>query len=218
MKRIFTVLLLVFLLCSSSCKSKKNVATDYPDDFDKEKIYAQIELTDGRLINLELYPDIAPITVNRFVTLANENFYDNLIFHRVIKNFMIQTGGFYIDGKTIYPKDTDYQPIKGEFSTNGWDKNDLKHTAGVISMARATDNDTATAQFFICSTTYPSLDGMYAAFGKVTDEESLQVVLDISFVNTCQIPGSYLTDFPVEPITIKTVRTANTMYLRGEHE
>lgn len=120
-----------------------------------------IKLENGEFIELELYPDIAPNTVNNFISLANKKFYDGLVFHRIIKNFMIQ-GGCPNGSGSGGPGYT----IKGEFSQNGF-KNDLKHSKGVISMARTMDPDTAGSQFFIMHENSPHLDGQYAAFGKV---------------------------------------------------
>ncbi|MBR6050692.1 MAG: peptidylprolyl isomerase [Clostridia bacterium] len=122
-----------------------------------------IEMENGGKMTLELYPDIAPITVANFVKLAKSGFYNGLIFHRVIENFMIQGGdptgtGMGGPGWTI----------KGEFASNGV-KNTLKHTRGVISMARSARPDSAGSQFFIMHKDAPHLDGQYAAFGKMTD-------------------------------------------------
>lgn len=122
-----------------------------------------IEMEDGGVMKGEIYDDIAPETAANFEKLANEGFYDGLIFHRVIPGFMIQGGcpegnGMGGPGYTI----------KGEFSANGF-KNDLKHERGVLSMARAMDPDSAGSQFFIMTTASPHLDGQYAAFGKVTE-------------------------------------------------
>ncbi|HAX03150.1 MAG: peptidylprolyl isomerase [Tenericutes bacterium GWC2_34_14] len=108
-------------------------------------------------ITLELFPEVAPNTVNNFIALAERNFYDGLIFHRIIPSFMIQ-GGW---GKE------DLRPIRGEFRTNGF-VNDLRHTRGVISMARTNDPNSQTSQFFIMHQNSPHLDGQYAAFGGVT--------------------------------------------------
>ena len=120
-------------------------------------------LQNGKTIKAELYPDIAPNTVNNFLSLVNSGFYDGLTFHRVIYGFMIQGGcpeGTGMGGPG-------YQ-IKGEFSANGF-KNDLKHTEGVLSMARSMMPDSAGSQFFIMHKTSPHLDGQYAAFGKVIE-------------------------------------------------
>lgn len=122
-----------------------------------------IEMEDGGVMKGELYPDIAPKTVENFEKLANEGFYDGLIFHRVIPGFMIQ-GGCPDGNGTGGPG----YSIPGEFTMNGF-KNDLKHERGVLSMARAMDPDSAGSQFFIMTTTSPHLDGQYASFGRVTE-------------------------------------------------
>ncbi len=121
-----------------------------------------IEMEDGGIIKIELSPQIAPNTVNNFISLVNKGYYDGLIFHRVIPNFMIQ-GGCPEGTGTGGPG----YSIKGEFSGNGF-KNELKHTKGVISMARSGHPDSAGSQFFIMTDDSPHLDGQYAAFGKVT--------------------------------------------------
>ncbi|PWM71297.1 MAG: peptidylprolyl isomerase [Bacillota bacterium] len=122
-----------------------------------------IKMKSGKIIKLELYPEIAPNTVNNFIYLVKKGFYDDLIFHRVIRGFMIQGGDPNGTG-TGGPR---YR-IKGEFSANGV-KNDLKHTRGVISMARSRHPDSAGSQFFIMHGDAPHLDGQYAAFGKVIE-------------------------------------------------
>lgn len=122
---------------------------------------ATITMTDGEQIVIELYKDVAPITVENFVKLCKANFYDGLIFHRVIKGFMIQGGDPTGTGMGGSDK-----KIKGEFASNGV-KNDLKHSAGVISMARSNMPNSASSQFFIMHKDSPHLDGSYAAFGKV---------------------------------------------------
>ena len=138
-----------------------------------------IEMENGAKIELELYPDAAPITVKNFEKLVSEGFYDGLIFHRVIKGFMIQGGDPL--GNGMGGAD---QKIKGEFKANGH-KNDLKHTRGVISMARAYDPNSASSQFFIMHADAPHLDGQYAAFGRVvsgmeTVDEIADVAVDYS--------------------------------------
>ena len=122
-----------------------------------------IEMMNGDVMKGELYPEIAPITVENFEKLANGGFYDGLIFHRVIPGFMIQGGCPYGNG-TGGPGHN----IKGEFEANGV-RNDLDHTRGVLSMARAMHPDSAGSQFFIMVEDAPHLDGQYAAFGKITE-------------------------------------------------
>ena len=129
-------------------------------------------MEDGSVMKAELYPEIAPNTVYNFISLVNKGFYDGLIFHRVIENFMIQGG----DPTGTGMGDPGYS-IRGEFAQNGF-KNDLKHTSGVLSMARAMDPDSAGSQFFIMHKNSPHLDGAYAAFGKVI--EGLEVVDEIA--------------------------------------
>lgn len=155
-------------------------------------IQAELEMQDGGIIRLELYPDIAPLTVANFTELASKGFYDGLIFHRVIEGFMIQGGdptgtGMGGPGHTI----------KGEFSSNGW-KNALSHTRGVISMARAQSPNSAGSQFFIMHRDGRYLDGNYASFGKVVS--GMEVVDRIASVRT---DGN---DRPLEEQTIKTIR------------
>ena len=133
-------------------------------------------MENGKQIKLELYPDVAPITVENFEKLVKQGFYDGLIFHRVISGFMIQGGcpdGTGMGGPGWH--------IKGEFAANGV-KNDLKHTRGVISMARAQMPDSAGSQFFIMHEDAPYLDGQYAAFGKVI--EGMDVVDEIADTET----------------------------------
>ena len=125
--------------------------------------YFQIEMENGDLIKGELYEDIAPKTVENFVKLVEEGFYDGLTFHRVIPGFMIQ-GGCPLGNGTGGPG----WQIPGEFASNGF-ANDLKHERGVLSMARAMDPNSAGSQFFIMVAKSPHLDGDYAAFGKVTE-------------------------------------------------
>ncbi len=150
-----------------------------------------ITMENGGQIKAELYPDKAPITVENFKKLVKQGFYDGLTFHRVIEGFMIQGGCPRGDG-TGGPG---YQ-IKGEFSRNGV-ANDLKHTRGVLSMARAMAPDSAGSQFFIMHRDAPHLDGSYAAFGKVI--EGLEVVDEIASVPT----GAG--DRPKKPVVMKKV-------------
>ena len=154
-----------------------------------------ITMENGDVIRAELYPDVAPITVNNFLSLVSRHFYDGLIFHRVINGFMIQGGdpeGTGMGGPGYC--------IKGEFAQNGV-KNDLKHTEGVLSMARAMAPNSAGSQFFIMHKTSPHLDGAYAAFGKVI--EGMENVNKIAETRT-----DY-SDRPLETQRIKTM-TAET--------
>ena len=150
-----------------------------------------ITMKSGDVIKLELYPDIAPISVNNFISLINKKFYDGLIFHRVIRGFMIQGGcpdGTGMGGPGY--------SIKGEFAQNGV-KNDLKHTEGVLSMARAMNPNSAGSQFFIMHKNSPHLDGSYAAFGKVI--EGMEIVNKIAAT-----PTDY-SDRPLEDQVMETV-------------
>ncbi len=150
-----------------------------------------IEMENGKKIRIELYPEIAPISCENFEKLVKSGFYDGLTFHRVISGFMIQGGCPRGDG-TGNPG----WHIKGEFSANGV-KNDLKHTRGVLSMARAQNPDSAGSQFFIMHEDAPYLDGQYAAFGKVI--EGMDVVDEIAAVDT-----DYM-DKPITPQVVKKV-------------
>lgn len=157
-----------------------------------------IEMENGDIIKVELYPEVAPNTVNNFISLVKKGFYDGIIFHRVIRGFMIQGG--CPDGTGMGGPE---YSIKGEFSQNGF-KNDLKHEAGVISMARTMMPNSAGSQFFIMHENSPHLDGAYAAFGKVIE----------GMENVNKIAETQITfgDRPVVPQTMKKV----TVELFGE--
>ena len=152
-------------------------------------------MQNGDVIKAELYPEIAPNTVNNFVSLVQKGFYDGLIFHRVIRGFMIQGG--CPDGNGMGGPG---YGIKGEFSQNGI-KNDLKHTPGVLSMARSMMPNSAGSQFFIMHKNSPHLDGAYAAFGKVT--EGLDVVDKIACVQT-DYNDRPMTPQKISSITVET--------------
>lgn len=152
----------------------------------------EIEMENGKVIKAELYPEVAPITVENFAKLIEDKFFDGLVFHRVIEGFMIQGGGFDRVGNH---KETD--SIKGEFDANGV-KNELKHTRGVLSMARTMFPNSASSQFFIMHKDAPHLDGQYAGFGKVT--EGIEVVDEIA---ECETDYN---DQPIVPQVIKTIR------------
>ena len=146
----------------------------------------------GKTFKAELYPDKAPNTVNNFISLVRNHFYDGLTFHLVIEGFMIQ-GGDPAGNGTGGPGYT----IKGEFRSNGYPANDIKHLRGVLSMARSMMPDSAGSQFFIMHRNAAHLDGQYAAFGKVT--EGMEVVDSIAVVDTD------MRDRPLQPQVIETV-------------
>ncbi len=193
-KKILALLLAaVTLFCLASCAKEEKAPVTLPEGFEEteEKTnYVCIQMTTGKVIVVELFPEIAPITVENFQKLVGQKFYDGLIFHRVIRGFMIQGGD---------PEGTGGGgpgwSIKGEFSSNGV-KNDLKHTRGVISMARANDPDSAGSQFFIMHKAAYHLDGDYAAFGKVVS--GMSVVDEIA---TCTVAG----ETPVEQQVMERV-------------
>jgi peptidyl-prolyl cis-trans isomerase B (cyclophilin B) len=149
-----------------------------------------ITMENGDVMKAELYPEIAPVSVNNFISLINKGYYNGLIFHRVIRGFMIQ-GGCPSGTGTGGPG----YNIKGEFTSNGFENN-LKHTEGVLSMARAMHPDSAGSQFFIMHKTSPHLDGSYAAFGKIT--EGMDVVNKIA-----ESP----TDYMDRPMTTQRIQS-----------
>ncbi|MBQ5800180.1 MAG: peptidylprolyl isomerase [Oscillospiraceae bacterium] len=153
-----------------------------------------IEMESGAVMTGELYPAIAPNTVNNFIALANEGYYDGLIFHRVIPGFMIQGGcpnGNGMGGPGY--------SIRGEFMANGFEKNQLMHTTGVLSMARAMNPDSAGSQFFIMVDDAPHLDGQYAGFGRIV--ENVEAAIEIS-----RVKRDMFTDKPKQPQVIKSIR------------
>jgi len=182
MKKLFTLFLCALLLCGAFNAFAEEGALPV----------ATIEMANGDVMKLELYPDVAPNTVANFIELANAGFYDGLIFHRVIPGFMIQGGdptGTGMGGPGY--------GIKGEFAANGFENN-LSHERGVISMARAQHPDSAGSQFFIMHADYPALDGQYAAFGRVI--EGIEAVDHVADVPTD------MGDRPAEDQVIKSIR------------
>lgn len=188
MKKILTFALILSLLALplslASCSNKDKNSFDTKNCYktalpttDGETNFVQIQICDDAYIVVELYPDVAPLTVANFKKLVKEDFYDGIIFHRVISGFMIQGGdplGTGMGGSD--------ETIKGEFLSNGV-KNDLSHERGVISMARkGNDNNSASSQFFIMHKDSPSLDGDYAAFGRVV--AGMETVDAIAAVST----------------------------------
>ena len=210
-KKIIALLLGLMMLCSLACAKEATSApaaekteTKEETNVDKTHPIATITMKDGGVIELELYPEIAPESVKNFISLSNSGFYDGLIFHRVIAGFMIQGGD--PDGRgTGGPG----YCIKGEFSANGV-KNDLSHLRGVISMARAQPFDSAGSQFFICHADSQFLDGQYAAFGKVTS--GLDVVDRIAKTTTDS------RDKPYKDQIMETVRVETWGVEYGEPE
>ena len=153
-----------------------------------------ITLENGEIMTGELYPEKAPNTVNNFISLANGGYYDGLTFHRVIPGFMIQGGcpdGTGMGGPGY--------SIRGEFLGNGFEKNDLKHTLGVLSMARSMSPDSAGSQFFIMVDAAPHLDGQYAACGKITKNAEAAVAVS-------RVPRSMMDDKPKKPQVISSIR------------
>lgn len=157
---------------------------------------ALIKVKNVGVMSAELYPEKAPATVENFVSLAKSGFYKGLIFHRVIESFMIQGGGF--DEKFSH-KET--KAIKGEFAANGFAGNDIAHTRGVLSMARTSDPNSASSQFFVMHRNAPHLDGQYAAFGCVT--EGLDVLDTVAEVATGY--RGYFADVPLTAVVIEDI-------------
>ncbi len=156
-----------------------------------------IQVKDYGTMTAELYPEKAPVTVANFLKLIEEGFFDGLIFHRVIAGFMIQGGGY---NEEMEHKDA--ESIKGEFDANGFDGNDLKHERGVLSMARTSDPNSASSQFFVMHRDAPHLDHQYAGFGKLTD--GFDVLDAIAEVPT-GVYGWYMQDVPRTPVVIETM-------------
>lgn len=186
--------------CASNMDSKEEKKNDetwnQKVEAPEELPTATIKIKDYGTVIAELYPDKAPNTVNNFISLANSGFYDGLTFHRVIEGFMIQ-GGCPEGNGTGGPG----YSIKGEFTNNGYEYNNLAHTEGVLSMARSTNPDSAGSQFFIMSGESPHLNGEYAAFGTVT--EGLDIIKNINSVET-NSNDKPLTDVIIEEIRVDT--------------
>lgn len=200
---ILCILSSVMILGGCNAKTPDNVVEFDPVTVDPSDYpVATIELETGELIKIALFPEISPNTVNNFIALSQEGFYDGLDFHRVIKDFMIQ-GGDPIGTGMGGPGYT----IKGEFTANGF-PNGLKHTRGVVSMARTREMDTAGSQFFIVQTDYKSLDEQYASFGYVF--EGIEVVDRIAEV------AKDKNDKPLEPVIMKSIVIELNGYEAGE--
>jgi len=204
-KKILNLTLLIMLLFISASCGKKDLSNGTIDNVTYKEVeektnYVKIEMKDDSIIIVELYPDIAPITVENFQKLVSEKYYDNIIFHRVIKDFMIQGG----DPTGSGMGDGSAEPIKGEFEINGIENN-LLHTKGVISMARRGGDpetedtmNSASSQFFIMHADYPALNGKYAAFGKV--------VAGLDVVDNIALTPVDANDKPLRNKTIRSIR------------
>ncbi len=221
MNSVLSVMLALSLFCGTACSTEKK-DTDKPNQVTQNQtagevdklnpVHIKIILEDGREMKADLYPEVAPLSVENFVGLIEDKFFDGLVFHRVIEGFMIQGGGY---DETFYEgnfNQKETKAIKGEFSVNGI-KNNLKHTKGVLSMARTNDPNSASSQFFIMHETSPHLDGQYAAFGEIT--EGIEVVDEIATGKTKSLSGKItfqgqeyqqnMSDVPAEPVVIKTI-------------
>ncbi len=195
MKKTAVLIVAMLLLILTACgnKDQEQSAEEPVKKVDKNPIVT-ITMENDKQIKVELYPEVAPNTVANFISLINDKFYDGLIFHRVIPEFMIQ-GGDPDGNGTGGPG----YSIKGEFSSNGFE-NSLKHERGVISMARSQEPDSGGSQFFIMVADYPSLDGEYASFGKVT--EGMDVVDEIVSAQTEN--DKPLEDQKMKSVTVET--------------
>ena len=157
----------------------------------------KIHVKDFGTMTAELYPEMAPLTVANFLSLIEKKFFDGLIFHRVIRGFMLQGGGY-----TPEMEHKECDSIKGEFAANGCRTNTLKHTRGVLSMARTNMPNSASSQFFVMHENAPHLDGQYAGFGKVIEGD--EIIDKIASVPTGNY-GWYMQDVPMEPVVIETL-------------
>lgn len=204
MKKVLS-LILALVMCSLLAACADDSPSDDGDsqgNSDTNPVHVEMSVKDFGTIQLELYPDIAPITVENFVSLVKEGFYNGLTFHRIVSGFMIQGGDPKGNGSGGSEKE-----IKGEFSENGVE-NTLSHTRGVISMARSNDPNSASSQFFIMHADNEGLDGKYAAFGKVT--EGMDVVDKIAAVEVkAAYPGAREKSSPVNPVYIEYIKVVD---------
>ncbi len=218
-KKVMGIVLSISMLFLAGCaekadeKPESKTETKASAEVDKsDPVHIEIDLENGKVMFADLYPHVAPISVENFVKLIEEHFFDGLIFHRCINGFMIQAGGYdksFYDGNF---NQKEAESIKGEFEANGV-QNNLKHTKGVLSMARTQVPDSGSSQFFIMQSDTASLDGQYAAFGEIT--EGLDVVDEIAAGATKSIQGKItvdgqeyqqqMDDVPEEPVVIKTI-------------
>lgn len=192
---VMMMLCMSILLAGCASPSSKGAANVEVQALQEHPIVT-MNIKDYGTVTIELYPEKAPNTVNNFVTLANSDFYDGLTFHRIIEGFMIQGG----DPEGIGTGGPGYS-IPGEFASNGYTENDLKHTKGVISMARSQSPDSAGSQFFIMSADSPHLDDKYAAFGEVTSGIEIIEAIEKVATNSMDKP---LEDVVIESVTVDT--------------
>ncbi len=193
MSKLLAIIMAAMLSLTGCGTNVGNAPTEEEKKEVPQRSHVLITMADGGEIKIELIPEYAPETVENFLSLVKKGFYDGLTFHRVIENFMIQGGdpegtGMGGSGKNIY----------GEFAANGFKQNLLKHSRGVISMARADHPNSASSQFFIVHQNSYSLDGQYAAFGKVIS--GMEVVDKIAAVETDE------NDKPIEAVVIESIR------------
>ena len=198
MKKVITyvvigVLCLAMALALAACGDKETQTQE------QQNPVVRFTFSTGDVVTVELYPDQAPITVANFLTYVREGYYKGTTIHR-IESYVVQGGGYIIKEYAYADKGGTHDPIKGEFATNGV-ANSVSHTAGAISMARTTAPDSATSQFFFCPVDMSAQwDGNYAAFGHVTDDESLAAIVRLSKMAT--VSGS---TYPASPIVIRSV-------------
>jgi peptidyl-prolyl cis-trans isomerase B (cyclophilin B) len=198
-KRTFfkSTLIALIVLLSVGCAKKSSTSTPATGSNDGGKPIVTIEMEDGSKIKAELYPDMAPNTVNNFISLINKGFYNGLVFHRIVPDFVIQGGDPQANGKG-----GPGYGIKGEFSANKFTINTLKHDRGILSMARSDSMDSAGSQFFIMVKQNASLDGKYAAFGKVT--EGMDVVDKLVVTYSSGSKEKFATAQKMKKVTVDT--------------
>ena len=227
-KKISIIVLLTILVFSlASCKNVETTTsttdnpsttttTDNPSTTtSSNNPQIVMHISNGKDMYFELYPEIAPITVANFLKLIDDNYYEDIVFHRIIENFMIQAGGYKVEdyedtGQKMLIQKLAKEKITGEFSANGIENN-IKHVPGVLSMARANDYNSGSTQFFICVSESKHLDGNYAAFGMALDNESIENAIEISKIPTMSIVigSTPFDDFPQEAIYITSIERIN---------
>ena len=182
------------ILMQTGCEPKPKQPAQNPT--------ATFELADGKTFVVEFFPEYAPNTVNNFISLAQSGFYSGTVFHRILPDLIIQGGGIAEDDAqpgNYYEKHVGYS-IKGEFASNGFKQNTLKHERGVISTARTMEPDSAGSQFFIMMDSHPSWDGVYAAFGKV-----ISGMETVDFINQYYLENGFEGEIPkIKSVTVET--------------